>query len=113
MPRKPVSEMSDLQFEPPMLATLARTLPEGPEWEYEVKLDGYRLQAIKDGGGQDRALALRHRWHISLRGGSAVANPRIAKRAYELYEQRGRQDGRANQDWSRAEGGIRNDESRE
>jgi len=24
-------------------------LPEGPEWEYELKLDGYRLQAIKDG----------------------------------------------------------------
>src|SRR5579859_6391456 len=36
-------------FEPPMLATLVRTLPEGPQWEYELKLDGYRLQAIKDG----------------------------------------------------------------
>src|SRR5215831_8948080 len=36
-------------FIPPMLATLVRTLPEGPEWEYELKLDGYRLQAIKDG----------------------------------------------------------------
>ena len=31
-----------------MLATLVRTLPEGPEWEYELKLDGYRLQAIKE-----------------------------------------------------------------
>lgn len=31
---------SDLAFEPPMLATLVRTLPEGPEWEYEAKLDG-------------------------------------------------------------------------
>jgi ATP-dependent DNA ligase len=36
-------------FIAPMLATLVRTLPEGPEWEYELKLDGYRLQAIKDG----------------------------------------------------------------
>ena len=36
-------------FEPPMLATLVRTLPEGPEWEYELKLDGYRLEAIKQG----------------------------------------------------------------
>jgi DNA ligase D-like protein (predicted ligase) len=36
-------------FVPPMLAKLVRTLPEGPEWEYEVKLDGYRLEAIKDG----------------------------------------------------------------
>ena len=35
-------------FIPPMLARLVRTLPEGPEWEYELKLDGYRLQAIKD-----------------------------------------------------------------
>ena len=32
-----------------MLARLVRTLPEGPEWEYELKLDGYRLEAIKDG----------------------------------------------------------------
>jgi len=26
-----------------MLARLVRALPEGPEWEYEPKLDGYRL----------------------------------------------------------------------
>jgi hypothetical protein len=32
-----------------MRAKLVRTLPEGPDWEYELKLDGYRLQAIKDG----------------------------------------------------------------
>ena len=32
-----------------MLARLVRTLPEGPEWEYELKLNGYRLQANKDG----------------------------------------------------------------
>jgi H+-transporting ATPase len=34
--------------------------------------------------------------------------PQIATRAYELYEQRGRQDGRAAQDWGRAEREIRN-----
>jgi H+-transporting ATPase len=33
--------------------------------------------------------------------------PQIAKRAYELYEQRGRQDGLADQDWSQAEREIR------
>jgi hypothetical protein len=27
-----------------MLARLARTLPEGLEWECELKLDGYRLE---------------------------------------------------------------------
>jgi len=36
--------------------------------------------------------------------------PQIAKRAYELYEQRGRQDGRAVQDWEQAERDIRKDE---
>jgi H+-transporting ATPase len=36
--------------------------------------------------------------------------PQIAKRAYELYEQRGRQDGRAVQDWRQAEREIRKDE---
>jgi hypothetical protein len=36
--------------------------------------------------------------------------PQIAKRAYELYEQRGRQDGRAVQDWKQAEREIRRHE---
>jgi magnesium-transporting ATPase (P-type) len=35
--------------------------------------------------------------------------PEIAKRAYELYEKRGRQDGRAAQDWEQAEHEIRKD----
>jgi hypothetical protein len=35
--------------------------------------------------------------------------PQIAKRAYELYEKRGRQDGRAAQDWKQAEHEIRKD----
>jgi H+-transporting ATPase len=41
---------------------------------------------------------------------SSDLTPKIAKRAYELYEQRGRQDGRAVQDWEKAEREIRNDE---
>ena len=36
--------------------------------------------------------------------------PQIAKRAYELYEKRGRQDGRAVQDWEQAEREVRKDE---
>ena len=36
--------------------------------------------------------------------------PQIARRAYELYEQRGRQDGRADQDWGQAEREVRKDE---
>src|SRR5204862_6978655 len=32
-----------------MMATPASTLPSGDEWSYEVKWDGYRAQAIKNG----------------------------------------------------------------
>jgi H+-transporting ATPase len=38
--------------------------------------------------------------------------PQIAKRAYELYEGRARKDGRAVQDWERAEREIRKDEAK-
>ena len=37
--------------------------------------------------------------------------PRIAKRAYELYEQEGRHDGHAVQDWAQAEREVRKDET--
>jgi hypothetical protein len=33
--------------------------------------------------------------------------PQIAKRAYELYEQRGRQNGQTDQDWLQAEREIK------
>jgi H+-transporting ATPase len=42
---------------------------------------------------------------------SANMNTQIAKRAYELYERRGRHDGRADQDWLQAEREIRKDKS--
>jgi H+-transporting ATPase len=41
----------------------------------------------------------------------AEVTPQIARRAYELYERRGRREGHAVQDWLEAERGIRNDES--
>ena len=34
----------------PMLLLPARTLPEGANWAYELKLDGYRALAIKTDG---------------------------------------------------------------
>jgi ATP-dependent DNA ligase len=37
------------EFVPPMLAKLVRALPEGPGWSFEVKFDGYRIEAIKNG----------------------------------------------------------------
>src|SRR5580704_9865178 len=37
-------------FIPPMLLLRTERLPEGPNWLYELKLDGYRALAIKSGG---------------------------------------------------------------
>lgn len=36
-------------FVTPMAAVSVDALPEGPEWSYELKLDGYRALIIKDG----------------------------------------------------------------
>ena len=38
------------RFIPPMLLLRKESLPEGPEWLYEIKLDGYRALGIKSGG---------------------------------------------------------------
>jgi len=38
------------RFIPPMLLLRRERLPEGPEWLYELKLDGYRALAIKTEG---------------------------------------------------------------
>src|SRR5579872_6237224 len=35
------------RFIPPMLLERVSSLPEGPAWAYEIKLDGYRALAIK------------------------------------------------------------------
>lgn len=37
-------------FIEPILCLSTASLPEGPEWEHELKLDGYRAIAIKSGG---------------------------------------------------------------
>ena len=42
---------------------------------------------------------------------SSDLTPQIAKRAYELYEERGRKDARADQDWEKAEREIRKAEA--
>src|SRR5215510_6590984 len=38
------------RFIPPMLLLQKESLPEGPQWLYEIKLDGYRAIAFKTGG---------------------------------------------------------------
>ncbi len=42
------SLMPGLAFTEPMECLAVARLPEGPEWVYELKLDGYRAQAIRD-----------------------------------------------------------------
>jgi bifunctional non-homologous end joining protein LigD len=41
---------SAMRFAEPMYCKLVSELPEGPQWQYEIKLDGYRAQAINDKG---------------------------------------------------------------
>jgi ATP-dependent DNA ligase len=36
-------------FVPPCIPTPAHTPPAGPDWVHEIKHDGYRLQARRDG----------------------------------------------------------------
>lgn len=58
-----------LKFIEPMYARLDKELPEGNEWLYEVKFDGYRCLAGRDAKGvtgpigslQDRFLRYRDR----------------------------------------------------
>jgi hypothetical protein len=38
------------EFIDPMLLVRSETLPEGPNWAYELKLDGYRALGIKSYG---------------------------------------------------------------
>ena len=37
-------------FMEPMECLPVTRLPEGPQWTYEIKLDGYRLEAVKNAG---------------------------------------------------------------
>jgi len=46
MPTSPAAA----RFIEPMLLEATDVLPEGPNWSYEVKLDGYRALAIKSAG---------------------------------------------------------------
>jgi DNA ligase D-like protein (predicted ligase) len=44
------NEKTNAKFIHPMLLLRTERLPEGPNWLYELKLDGYRALAIKNGG---------------------------------------------------------------
>jgi bifunctional non-homologous end joining protein LigD len=42
--------MREAAFIPPMLLLRTHTLPDGPQWRYELKHDGYRAVAFKSAG---------------------------------------------------------------
>jgi DNA ligase D-like protein (predicted ligase) len=44
------SQQGKARFIPPMLLQRVSSLPEGPHWSYEAKLDGYRALAIRSNG---------------------------------------------------------------
>jgi hypothetical protein len=71
-----------------------------------VKLIGYRIFRGQHSGWFGK------RYQITEGNIQADLTPRITRRAYELYEQRGRQDGRAVQDWNQAEREIRENEAK-
>jgi ATP-dependent DNA ligase len=45
-----VADKTKASFIPPMLLVRTEKLPEGENWLYELKLDGYRSIAFKTGG---------------------------------------------------------------
>ena len=51
-------------FITPMAAQVVKLLPEGPDWIYELKFDGYRALIIKDG----QRVELRSRKNKDLTG---------------------------------------------
>jgi DNA ligase D-like protein (predicted ligase) len=50
MPAKQKQPSAKLAFIESMECLPVAKLPEGPEWSCEIKLDGYRLEAVKNGG---------------------------------------------------------------
>ena len=76
-----------MNVKPPMLATPSVTLPQGPDWSYEIKFDGYRALAIISRGSVTiRSRRLNNLTHTyptvvralsALRVGSAILDGEI------------------------------------
>jgi bifunctional non-homologous end joining protein LigD len=92
------------KFIAPMKATLARTLPSGPDWLYEVKWDGYRALALKH-GDTVRLLSLKNKplntdfpavvdsvrqiaAHTALIDGEVVAVNNSGKPSFQILQNR-------------------------
>ncbi len=65
-PKKNLNSLPRKQaaFVEPMECALVSALPEGPDWAYEVKLDGYRAIGVK---GDETILYSRNRKNFNKR----------------------------------------------
>ena len=57
MPKKGALSKQAAGFIETMDCLTVSKLPEGPDWTYEIKLDGYRLEAVRTAGQQPSILA--------------------------------------------------------
>jgi ATP-dependent DNA ligase len=75
-PEATVPQRASAAFVTPMAAPVVTKLPEGPDWIYELKFDGYRAMIIKD----NQRVELRSRKNKELTGmypGLAAAGSRL------------------------------------
>ena len=73
---RPTRQRTSPAFVTPMAAQVVKTLPEGDDWVYELKFDGYRALVIKD----EQRVELRSRKNKDLTGmyrGIAAAGQRL------------------------------------
>jgi bifunctional non-homologous end joining protein LigD len=57
MPKERALAKRIAAFIPTMDCLPVPKLPEGPQWTYEIKLDGYRLEVLRSGGKTPSILA--------------------------------------------------------
>jgi bifunctional non-homologous end joining protein LigD len=55
-----------VQFIEPMYALAVQKLPNGPDWLYEVKFDGYRCLAGREKKGSDPVVAERESFYKTV-----------------------------------------------
>jgi DNA ligase D-like protein (predicted ligase) len=98
-----MARSSSAAFVEPMAAVLVQSLPEGPEWLYEVKLDGYRALLLKQGGhvqlrsrnnkalryAEIEAAALRLKADATVLDGEIVALDANGRPSFQALQHRG------------------------
>ena len=67
MARRSLSPHQTATFVESMECLPVTKIPEGREWTYEIKLDGYRIEVVRTGGGTTlysrRQNVLNHKFH--------------------------------------------------